>query len=144
MQERLLVGAWYPEEDFRDLTLILGPVLEKQFPGNPWRLIGETGAESDISVIYASRVRVGDTRWTVEQTPAGWSLFHDSGTLTVTEITDNSATIVLTGYSAICRELAEVNAGYYNGLLKASGASSTRVEVDEVRADRVKWSLSWE
>jgi uncharacterized protein (TIGR02265 family) len=104
----------------------------------------ETGAESDIATIYASRVRVGDTRWTVEQAPVGWSLFHDSGQLTVAELDDNSATIVLTGYSAICRELAEVNAGYFDGMLKASGARSTRVEVVEVSADGAQWSLSWE
>lgn len=143
MQERLLVGAWYPEEDFRDLVLIFGPILKQQLPGDPWRIIGKTGAESDLADIYASRVRVGDTGWTVEQIPVGWGLFHDSGKLIVSELDDNNATLLLSGYSVMCTELAEVNAGYFDGFLIASGASSTRVETVHVTDDGAQWMLSW-
>lgn len=144
LNERILLASWYPETDFRDLVLLLGSIVGSSVEGNVWRWIGETGAERDFNGIYASMVRKGDTRWTVQQMPVGWRLYRDSSVLSVHDLSDGHAELAVRGYPVMCPELAEVNAGYFAGALRASGATSYAVRVLKVDERSARYALNWE
>lgn len=143
LHERLTMAGWYPEEDARDLTLVLGTLLAPVVDGNVWRFIGQSGAERDFAGVYAALVRRGDTVWTLRQSPGGWRLFRDSGQLVVDTLRPGFAEMSLLDYPTLCAELAEVNAGYFEGLLRVSGAMRYRVEVNEIGPTLARYALSW-
>ncbi|MDH5675669.1 MAG: DUF2378 family protein [Myxococcales bacterium] len=142
-QERVLAGLWYPESDFRDLTLMLGRLLEPHVEGNVWRFLGLSGAQRDFASTYASMVKKGDTHWTVERMAPGWRQFRDSGTLKVASLETGRAELALRSYPVMCAELADINAGYFEGVVQASGATDVKVEVIEFDESSARWSMRW-
>lgn len=142
--ERLVVGAWYPEIDLRDLVLLLGGLLAGHVEGNVWRYIGRSGAEQDFDGIYSALVRPGDTEWTVRRMSHGWRQYRDHGELTVQMLGDGRAALELSDYEVMCPELAEVNAGYFEGTLRASGARDPSVEIVASDSRSAGFIASWQ
>lgn len=142
-EARLLAGNWYPEADFRDLTLLLGRLVGPTVKGNVWRLIGDLGAQRDFATTYAAFIRHGDPMGTLRRMPEGWRLYRDAAKMVVEEVEPGFARIALYDYSVMCPELADVNAAYFEGALKAAGAQGTRVEVMRCDAISARWEAFW-
>jgi uncharacterized protein (TIGR02265 family) len=143
LDERVLVSTWYPDADYRELILVLGRLLAPHVKGNVWRVIGAEGATRDFGDTYAPLIRAGETRWTIEHLPVGWRFVRNTGVLSVHALDGSSARLVLNDYALMCRELAEVTAGYFDGAMGASGAPQHSVDVIDVGADCASWMLRW-
>ena len=141
--DRLLVGSWYPEEDFRDLTLLLGRLTAPSVQGNVWRMIGTLGAQRDFAGIYAAMIRKGQPEWTLRFFPDGWRQYRDSGRLVLEELREGFAVMTLHEYPVMCRALADVNAGYFEAALTVAGAVDARVDVVTHDSSSARWELSW-
>lgn len=129
LEERVMVSSWYPETDYKKLLHALGRVLEGQVKGNVWRFIGESGAKNDTQGAYATTVRLGDPAATLQMIARAWSLHHDAGRVVVKPDGPRSALIELHDYAVIDAKLAEINAGYACGLLRAAGARGVEARV---------------
>ena len=142
-EEHLQVSSWYSEKDNRDLTLLLGELLRSSVRGDVWHALGATGAERDFTGAYAAAVRVGDPEWTIRRMPEGWRQFHDSGDLSVVDSARGTARMRLTAFPVMCPQIAQVNAGYFEGVLRVVGVSQPRVEVLSSDARSAAWKLTW-
>lgn len=143
LEQRLLVSAWYPEADFRDLMLLLGRMLAPSVKGNVWRLLGSLGAQRDFTGIYAGLLRKGDPERTLRILPDGWRQYRDKGQLSLEELGKGAAQLTLREYPLMCSELAEVNAGYFEGTLQVAGAATAQVDVITFDNNSAYWRLSW-
>jgi uncharacterized protein (TIGR02265 family) len=142
-EERLLAASWYPEEDFRDLTLLLGRLMAVNVEGNVWRVIGAMGAARDFQTTYAAVIRRGDPERTLRRFPDGWRMYRDSGRLVLEEAREGFARVAVYEYPVMCAQLADVNAAYLEGALKAAGARA-RAEVVTFDGSSAVWHLAWE
>lgn len=143
LDDRPIATDWYPEEHWRDLVLLLGKSIANRVEGNVWRYIGREGAIEQIGGVYQNRVRKGDTLWTIKQLPIGWQLVRDNGQLSIISLAENEAIVAVWTYAVMCKEVAEINAGYLDQMLKLSGATQTSVEVLEVNTVSARWRLRW-
>lgn len=142
-EETVLYSNWYSESDFRDLILLLGRALQLKVEGNVWRMLGKQGAVRDVAGVYAAWVRGGDPERTLQKLGQGWSAVRDSGRVTVAGLGPGQAELTLKAYPVMCPELAELNAGYIEEMLKASGAKDAGVRVLEVLESGCRWKVSW-
>jgi uncharacterized protein (TIGR02265 family) len=142
--DRVLAGAWYPEADFRDLTLLLGRMLAPSVKGNVWRLIGALGAERDFAGTYRAVIRLGDVEGTLRRFPEGWRLYRDAAKMVIEEVLPGFARVALYDYAVMCQELAELNGAYLEGAVRAAGAQDVRVEVVRCDAISARWELFWQ
>lgn len=143
LDERILAATWYPETDYRDLTLLLGRVAAPAVKGSVWRMIGRVGAERDFTGIYAGMIRIGDPEGTLRLFPSAWRQFRDKSQLSFEELAPGSAQLSLRDYPVCCRELCEVNAGYFEGALRVAGAESPSVNVMAWDESSAHWHLQW-
>ena len=143
MTERIVVSEWYPDEDHRDLVLIVGHWMEGRVKGNVWRWMGEFGAKKDRSGLYATMTTDPASR--LMRSAAGWSLFRDTGTMLGEAVGSKSGRIELRDYPMIVPEMAELMAGYNIELLRAAGAN--RPECIVMSCNRpvgvTVWVASW-
>lgn len=144
LTERVLTGGWYPEKDYCELLLLLGRLVAPTVQGSVWRFLGATGADRDFGGIYSALVRQGDPAWTVRQMPAGWSLIRDNGRLTVAELEEGRAELTLRAYPFIGPEIAEVDAAYFEGALRAAGVEGARGTVRSLEPDGARFVLRWD
>lgn len=142
--QRLLAGTWYPEVDFRDLTLLLGRLAAPSVKGNVWRAIGAAGAERDFAGTYRAVIRLGDVEGTLRRLPDGWRLYRDSAKMAIEQMEPGFAHVALYDYAVMCPELAELNAAYLEGAIKAAGARGSRVEVLRSDGSSAHWQLLWQ
>jgi uncharacterized protein (TIGR02265 family) len=143
-EERVLAASWYPETDFRDLLLLLGRMAAPGVKGNVWRLIGQMGAERDFKGIYASLIRPGDVPGTLRLFPSAWRQFRDQSQLGCEELGPGAAQLTLRDYPVNCRELAEVNAAYFETALRLAGGTSVSVTVVSWDDSSACWQVRWE
>ncbi|HEX6242447.1 MAG TPA: DUF2378 family protein [Polyangiales bacterium] len=141
-EARILAPTWYPEADFRDLLLVLGR-LSPNVKGNVWRRIGNMGAERDFKGIYAAMIRPGDPEGTVKLFPVGWRQYRDTSELMYEGLGAGAAQLSLREYPINCRELTEVNAGYFETALRLAGAAEPQVTVTMWDEGSAHWHLRW-
>ena len=143
-EERVLAASWYPETDFRDLLLLLGRLAAPGVKGSIWRMIGQLGAERDFKGIYASLIRQGDVPGTLRLFPSAWRQFRDQSQLSCEELGLGTGELALREYPVNCRELAEVNAAYFETALRLAGANSVGVTVASWDASSARWQVRWD
>ena len=142
-EESVLYSNWYPEVDFRDLIVLLGRALQSSFDGNVWRYLGKQGAARDVAGAYSIWVRGGDPERTLQKLNQGWTAVRDSGRMTVSTLGPKEAEIMVRAYPAMCPELAEINAGYLEEMLRASGAIDVDVQIREIMDAGCRWKAAW-
>jgi uncharacterized protein (TIGR02265 family) len=141
--DKVIVSNWYPEQDFRDMMLIVGRAVAPTVEGNVWRYLGKQGALRDIAGVYAPWVRQGDPERTLQFLHQGWSAVRDSGRVSMTMLGPKQAEVLIRGYPVMCSELAETNAGYFEELIKATGVTDVEVHVRELIDAGARWSVGW-
>ena len=140
---RILAASWYPETDFRDLLLLLGRIVAPSIKGNVWRWIGYMGAERDFKGIYAAMIRPGDPEGTIKLLPLGWRQYRDTSELHYEGLGSGSAQVSLREYPVNCRELTEVNAGYFETALRLAGAFDPKVTIMAWDESSAHWHFGW-
>jgi hypothetical protein len=123
--------------------LVLGRVISPGIKGNVWRWIGDMGAERDFKGIYAAMIRPGDPEGTVKLFPLGWRQYRDTSELTCEGLATGAAQVSLREYPVNCRELTEVNAGYFETALRLAGAVEPKVNVMAWDESSAHWHLRW-
>lgn len=141
--QRVLAASWYPEADFRDLILLLGRVAAPGVKGSVWRMIGKAGAERDFHGVYAGMVRKDDPDGTLRLFPSAWRQFRDKSLLSCEQLGPGSAQLSLRDYPVSCREMAEVNAGYFEAALLIAGARLALVKVMAWDESSAHWHVQW-
>src|SRR5262245_56844621 len=74
LDKRILMGTWYPENDY--LALLRAVV---KLAGTSFDKVGAMGARKDLGGVYARLTEMRDVERVVAQIPALWKNYHDTG-----------------------------------------------------------------
>jgi len=144
LSERIVVTSWYSEEDHLAIVHATGQVVATMVKGDPYRFIGEQGAKSDASGLYASMLREGDIVTSLQRFAQAWSLYHNTGESRITALGPKSARNDLLEFSFVTPEVARVHAGYLCGIARAAGALGPECEVlRSTVPNSSAWLVTW-
>lgn len=147
LQDRILVSAWYDEEDYKILLVTVGEILRPLVRGDVYEFMGEQGANSDFTTVYQAVVRKNDPSGTVRHFGMIWSMYRDTGRLEIRRIDETHARVLLHDYPNASPETCATLTGYYRALLRLSGASVVAVRLEILRAASqgpTEWSCYFE
>ena len=125
--QRVLVASWYPEEDFLALLQVLvqsAPSAEKE----PWRWMGRSVANIDLTQVYSTMVQKGSPIGTLQRLPRLWRLYHDSGRADVGLIDEGRAQIQVADYGYADESFCQWMKGYLGEMLRIGGARKSVVK----------------
>lgn len=145
LTDSILVTGWYPERDYNVLLeLLVRGVDRKLVVGDVWRYFGKLAAQRDIAgeqknIPAASRTesagvyrRFGDgdphdVAGLFARVVTMWSLYHDTGKLSVARHASEPSTVVmrLTGFQFPCRGHLELQAGFMEEYARLVGTRIT-------------------
>lgn len=142
LEQRILMGTWYPAEDLIDLLRTLVHFVPKA-TGNPWHWMGEQSARVDLGEIYSAMIQKGNAWATLQRLPRLWRLYQDSGKLEVGVAGSTRAQVILTEYAFAEAEFCTLVSGYVQELMLTAG---TQAEVKLLQSGSTKgarWLVEW-
>jgi hypothetical protein len=126
LEERVLVGSWYPEEDLMPLVLAVAKVSgqpEARFLEAAGRITARRQAEG----IYSHLVDAADLESMPRKAHALWSSQHDSGTLACQVEGPGKVRFSLRDFGLPSREMCNVTRGYVAEILAMVGLDGIEV-----------------
>ena len=146
LETRVVLLAWYPEEDFLELARALARILPSGGPA-PWEWMGRESARRDLAEVYRPLLRPGDPLGTLAKGALLWSAYHDSGRFRALPDAPGSARLELADFGLPAVETCEIFRGYFAEVLRAAGARSVEVTQIACRtqgAQSCLWQAKWE
>lgn len=144
--QRILPSSWYPEEALRDLLLATDR-LRGRGDLSSCRQLGRLSAQKDLQGVYRPVLVAADPQATLAAFPTIWSLYHDTGAVTVERTGVTEARLTLRDHGLPSRALCLVTLGWIAEAVVQAGGQGPRAEEDACRAQggtlcvyRVAWS----
>jgi hypothetical protein len=141
LQERIVVSAWYPEQDLYALLVACAAL----FPGgdSAFEMLGAHTARDHSEGMYSDFLSLG----AAARARMMWKTQHDSGDLVLTEETPHSATYELHGWEHASPKYCRIVGGYFTEVHRQTGASSptyTHPVCRALKGDRCVYVIRWE
>lgn len=142
LEQRILMGSWYPAEDLLDLLRTLVHFVPKA-SGDPWRWMGEQSARVDLSEIYSAMIQKGNAWATLQRLPRLWRLYQDSGKIEVGVAGSTRAQVILTEFPFAEVEFCTLVGGYVQELLLNAGSEAEVKLLQSGSAKGARWLVEW-
>ena len=123
-----MVASWYPEGDVIGLVKACAAILP--IPGDIYETMGAAGAKGHLEGIYAHLLG----RDLNARAHTLWKTQHDSGELSVSATTPDSATYTLSGWDHASREYCRLLGAYFVEVHRLDGAAEPSVVHPKCRA----------
>jgi hypothetical protein len=136
--ERVVVTGWYEEQDHLDLLRVLGRVTGL----TDYRPVGHALARFELEGVYKAQLHEGDAMRTVHGFTRFWPFNHDTGQIAVVE-RPGGATVTLTGYALVAREICDIVTGFTEEAIRMAAARSGKVVHSSCRSARAA-NCVWE
>ena len=142
LDERIVLGAWYPEEDLIGLfnaCAPLVPVADDQV----FEAMGALAAGTHLEGVYSDLL----SRGALSRARSLWRTQHDSGALSITKETPNSATYELVGWEHSSPQYCRILGGYLAELHRLSGAvrpTFSHTTCRSLGASHCVWLVRWD
>ncbi len=140
LDERIVVASWYPEGDVIALVKACAAILP--IPGDIYETMGAAGAKGHLEGIYAHLLG----RDLNARAHTLWKTQHDSGELSVSATTPDSATYTLSGWDHASREYCQLLGAYFVEVHRLDGAAEPSVVHPRCRASGAEacvWTVRW-
>ena len=141
LEERIVMAAWYPLEDY----VALLRVLPKLFPDSPadfYVQVGRSSAKEQMSGVYG-RLAADTSRKAAATLLAA---MFDTGEMTVAERGAGRAVTDWVGFAEPCRELCAIFTGYQMERMTLQGFDDVAARHVRCRAEGAsvcRWELTW-
>ena len=122
LEDRIVVAAWYPERDVFGLMMACAKLYPLE--GAQFEAMGAAAARLHLDGIYAPLLQ----RDPAVRAHTLWKTQHDSGELTLTSSSPDSATYQLTGWEALGAEHCRLLGGYFCEVHRLTGAAEPSYE----------------
>jgi hypothetical protein len=144
--QSILPSSWYPEETLRDLLVAADRLRGRGDLGSCMQL-GRVSAQKDLQGVYRALLVRGNPEATLTGFPRIWSLYHDTGTVTVEHFGEREARVVLRDHGLPSRALCLVTLGWIAEAVTLAGGATPQTSEDACRCQggsfcvyRVAWS----
>jgi hypothetical protein len=142
LNEKIIVSAWYPEEDL--LGLIRTRLqIEAASPEQVLETMGRLTAQGHHEGVYAHLLEDGGSS---HAAGALWSSQHDTGALVRTREGSGQIRIDLEGYAHPSREMCTIIQAYLGETLRFAGLAdvvATELSCVTRGAERCSWRFRW-
>jgi len=141
LDERIVVGAWYPEEDLIGLFNACAPLVPAPHD-QAFEVMGALAAGTHLEGVYSDLL----FRGALSRARSLWRTQHDSGALSITKETPTSATYELVGWEHSSPQYCRVLGGYFAELHRLSGAVRPEFSHPTCRslgASHCVWVVRW-
>jgi hypothetical protein len=141
LDERIVLAAWYPLEDFVALLRL----AEKVAPSASGRGCEERGRIAAREHMAGAYNRLSQTTHRRATFSLLASMF-DTGQMTVVERRPGGATLEFSGFALPAREVCEIFTGYNAERMTLLGFEEVRVRHTQCRVDGAptcRWDLTW-
>ncbi len=143
LDERILVGSWYPEQD---VMRLLKAVVQLIGAPDGYEKSGVLLARKNLATVYAHVVRPGQgVPAVLTYISALWSNYHDTGTETAT-FSANSCRIEVKDFAVCSAEYCRLIGAYNGELIERAGGklSATRKLYCTANGDpSCVWEYDW-
>jgi hypothetical protein len=149
LDTQVMPGSWYPEVHLRELLIATDHIRGRGDLSHCREVMGPHSAEKDLQGgVYQALLKAGDPARTLQSLPTLWSLYHDTGVLSVDFDEGSGTTLFLEGFglpsAALCaategwmleavRLAGGVNAGVVHDACVSRGAGACRFRVSWTR-----------
>jgi hypothetical protein len=138
LEERVLLTAWYPEHEHLTMLRVLGKLLSL----NSYVTMGTVLAQFELNGVYRAQLHEGDAMRTIRGFTQFWPINHDTGTIEIVE-RDGGASVILSGYVIIAREICEIISGYVEEAVRMAIGRAPQVSHARCRANHAATCV-WE
>jgi hypothetical protein len=141
LEERIVLAAWYPLEDYLAMLRLLTKVLPDA-PADFYVQIGRSSAKEQMSGVYG-RLSQDTSRKAVATLLAA---MFDTGEMTVVEREAGRAVTDWVGFAEPCRELCAIFTGYQMERMTRQGFDDVHARHTRCRAEGgsvCRWELTW-
>jgi hypothetical protein len=130
--------------DGAELARLYRAAASVLFPGRKHALadLGEELALRSYSTVYKLVLAIPSFSFVVRRAGVLWSSYHDAGVATITDLTDQSLTLVVRGAPELPPPLASVVAGTIRALGQITRTKHVRVE-EGGGPDAWRWDVRW-
>jgi hypothetical protein len=144
LDDRILAGSWYPDEDHRQLLNVLA-ALNPQIP-DFWGYIGLVAARATLNSVYKAMIAPGDPMQTLMRTSRHYALYHSHGRLEVTPVDKNHAKFEIFDNSTASPEMCRTLTVFYAQTLNLAGALEVKFVKRLCRASgsHCLWEVEWQ
>lgn len=142
LDERIVLGAWYPEEDLIGLFSACAPLLSAP-RDQVFEVMGALAAGTHLEGVYSDLL----LRGALSRARSLWRTQHDSGALSITKETPTSATYELVGWEHSSPQYCRILGGYFAELHRLSGAvrpSFLHTACRSLGASHCVWLVRWD
>lgn len=141
LEERIVLAAWYPLEDYLAMLRVL-PKLFPDVPADFYVQVGRSSAKEQMSGVYGRLA--GDT--SRKATATLLAAMFDTGEMTVVERKAGRAVTDWVGFAEPCRELCAIFTGYQRERMTLQGFDDVAARHVRCRAEGAtvcRWELTW-
>ena len=127
LETQVLPGSWYPEVHLRELLLATDRIRGCGDLSHCREVLGPRSAEKDLQNVYQALLKVGDAARTLQALPILWSLYHDTGLVSVEVEEAGASTMFLEGFGLPSEALCATTEGWMVQAVRLAGGLSPRV-----------------
>jgi hypothetical protein len=142
LDRQILVGGWYPEEDFLALLKVFVPLV---YQARGWERAGIASARRDLATVYGNALRPGDVMGTVAMLPALWRNYHDTGRVAVVNEPGQTDLEIL-DHPVADADMCRLRGAFYAEILTLAGAlvtSTQKIRCTANRDESCLWRFAW-
>jgi hypothetical protein len=147
LETEVLPGTWYPEVHLRELLIAVDRVRGRGDLSHCREVMGPSSAEKDLQGgVYQALLKAGDPGRTLQSFPTLWSLYHDSGIVSVDVEAPGITTLFLEGFGLPSAALCATSEGWMLEAVRLAGGASPAVVHDACvsrGAGSCRFRVSW-
>jgi len=131
LETQVLPGTWYPEVHLRELLIAADRIHGQGDLRHCREVMGPHSAEKDLlGGVYQALLKAGDPGRTLQSFPTLWSLYHDTGTVSVEAEESGNTTLYLEGFGLPSAALCATSEGWMLEAVRLAGGASPAVVHD--------------
>jgi len=145
LETEVLPGSWYPEIHLRDLLIATDRIRGSGDLRHCREVLGPRSAGKDLQGVYQALLKAGDPARTLQALPILWSLYHDTGVVSV-EIAETGTVMFLEGFGLPSEALCATTEGWMLEAVRLAGGASPAVHHDACvsrGAGACRFRVSW-
>jgi hypothetical protein len=140
--DKTVASTWLDEPEICKVYRHFAEVL---FPGAraPFVDLGRQMALASYRGVYRVFLAIPSTGYVIKKAASVWASYHSTGSATMEDVTDRSATLVVRGAEPISRPMIDVITGHIVALAELTGAKDPIVAPRSEEPRTLKWAIRW-
>jgi hypothetical protein len=136
--------TWIPMDTSTEIIEKAARIFLPDDPSKAVMALGREAARYIFRGPYKIFLYIAKPSFVAERITQLWSAFYNNGTAQILNLTDHSATMVVTNFPEFNRVRREYTAGYVMTVLELTKVKNVQVKMDDKNSSEWKWLFFWD